>query len=139
MANKCILRELVNGDSFFGAGAAAAELRGSVGHRIDAICSQLITSRQHTSVPPAAFSLYDNVVVKKEVDDSDPNVALENSRDSESYVSHHHHQYHARTQRHHSPRNDADAAAAAATADKDNMFSTHHSPTHSALAALTDW
>jgi len=116
---------------------SAADLRGS-GHRIDAICSQLITSRQPTSQPlPGAVSLYDNVVVKQEVDDTDANT-VENSLDSESDVNHHrhhhHHQYHYRAGRHHSPRPAADVAA-----DKDNVFSNRHSPPHSALAALTDW
>jgi len=84
-------------------------------------------------------AMYDNVVVKKELDDSDTNLA-ENSRDNaeESYMNnyhHHHHQYHHHTQpRHHSPRTDATAAA-----DKDKFFNTYHSPPHSALAALTDW
>ena len=107
------------------------ELRGSTGHRIDAICNQLITSRQHTSLPAPAATLYDGVVVKKELEDSDSNI------ESESYISYHH-EHHHHAQRHLSPR--TDAAAAAAAADKDKMFfSNHHSPTHSALAALTDW
>jgi len=113
------------------------ELRGSAGHRIDAICNQLITSRQHTSLPPAP-ALHDAVVVKQEVDEPESNV---DSTESANTNHHQHHEYHNHsTQRHHSPRTDLAAAAAAAAADKDKMFfSTHHSPTHSALAALTDW
>jgi len=130
------------------AAGCSSELRGSgaVGHRIDAICSHLITSRQHTPQPPqhppalpaniSTSALYENVVVKKELDDSDANLA-ENNNAEESYVNsyhHHHHQYHHRTQpRHHSPRTDA------AAAEKDKFYNTYHSPPHSALAALTDW
>ena len=104
-----------------------ADLRGSAGHRIDAICSQLITSRQHTpalsvgqQVQPAAASLCDSVVVKQEVVDT-----VDSSE--QSHHHHHHHDYHHLAQRHHTT-----AAAAAAAADKDKT-------THSALAALTDW
>ena len=130
-----------------GAAGSSVELRGggAVGHRIDAICSHLITSRQHTpqlpQQPPALpANMYENVIVKKELDDSDTSLA-DNSHDTvdESYINHHHHhhQYHHRTQaRHHSARSDA---VPGPPTDKDKFFSTHHSPTHSALAALTDW
>jgi len=132
----------------------AVEQRGSAGHRIDAICSQLITSRQHhtgSSCCPQpspctttnSSSLYDAAaaVVKKEVDDTDSWTVAETCRDSadcytDHHAHHHHHEYHHHTERHHSPRS-ADTAAAA---DREKMFfSTRHSPPQSALAALTDW
>lgn len=118
----------------FDAVGSAMDLRSPGGHRIDAICSQLITSRQHTShqPPPGPASPYDNVVVKQEVDDSDSNTG-ENSRHSDTYVDHHHQYHHQHTTaRYHSPRADVDFAAAA---DKDKMLMS----SHSALAALTDW
>jgi len=116
-------------------GTVSAEPRGSAGHRIDAICSQLITSRQHTplAADPGSTpaSLYDHVVVKQEV---------EETADVNDYSYHHHHHphhhhddYHYVTARHHN--------AAAAGGDRDKPFiSSHQSPcAQSALAALTDW
>ena len=133
--------------------------RSSSGHRIDAICTQLISSRQHPTPPlggpsppstAPSSSLYEGVVVKKEIEDfttpdCGSNVDSSSAEETNSYrhhhdFSHHHHHHH---QQHSSPRSDA-AAAAAAAAERDNsklmFFSpSRHSPAHSALAALTDW
>ena len=115
------------------------------GQRIDAICSQLITSRQHTpttvSTPvmhlaaaagcAAQLMHCDNVVVKKElvVDD------YTDTSHAQHYGHHHRHHddYHSESsyQHHVTPRHHVTPPAAAAAADK--------APHQSALAALTDW